>query len=331
MTRTRRAIVVCVRNEGLWLLEWIAYHRAIGFDRLFVASNDCTDGSDLMLDRLHDLGEVIHLRNSVPPGVSPQEAGCALALAHPAMADVEWLLHIDIDEFLHVSAGAGRIDDLLAAAGPCDCIAISWRMFGSAGRRIWDGGSVLETNTRSESWLKRGRCLQKCLFRPEKFGSIYSHMPKDPVGRDIVLKTPAGVVMPNDALFEPRQARHKTAPLKAFSWAVADIHHYAVRSLDVFLLKNIRGDGLAISHQKYLRGSPFWNMAERNEIEETAILRHLPDVQHRLATLRDDASLADLERQALAAFATLRHHVLIEEGRFGWNDPDTPDFSEASQ
>ena len=328
MTRTARAIVVCVRDEGLWLLEWIAYHRTIGFDRLFVASNDCTDGTDLMLDRLHDLGEVVHLPNSVPPGVSPQEAGCSLALAHPEMASVEWLLHIDIDEYLHVSAGAGQIDDLLAAAGPCDCIAVSWRMFGSAGRRTWDGGSVLESNIRSEGWLRRGRSLQKCLFRPEKFASIYSHMPKDPVSRDIVLKNPAGAVMPNDALFAPRQARHRSALVQSFSWAVADIHHYAIRALDVFLLKNIRGDGLGISHQKYLRGSSFWKVAERNEVEDTAILRHLPALRRRLDTLRGDQPLADLERQAFAAFATLRQRVLIEDGRFGWNDADVPVLSE---
>ena len=41
--RGRRAIVSAMRNEGLWLLEWLAYHKAIGFDPIFVATNDCTD------------------------------------------------------------------------------------------------------------------------------------------------------------------------------------------------------------------------------------------------------------------------------------------------
>lgn len=126
-SRHLTAVISCQRNEALWLCEWVAYHRAIGFDRIFVVSNDCTDGSDLILDRLEALGEVIHLRQSPPPGTAPQPAGCALALAHPAMAEVEWALHSDSDEFLNVTCGAGQVGDLLAAVGEADCIAIGCR------------------------------------------------------------------------------------------------------------------------------------------------------------------------------------------------------------
>lgn len=319
--RTLRAALTCARNEGLWLLEWVAYHRAIGFEKIFVASNDCTDGSDAMLDRLAELGHIIHIRNTGIPGVSPQEAGCRLALAHPEMADVEWLLHIDTDEFLHVSTGAGRIGDLLAAVGPADVITVSWRMFGSNGRRIWPGGLVLETCTLTESWLKRGRTLQKTLFRPELFRSIFAHMPKDPVTRDIVVKNTAGMVMPNDALFEPRQVRHKTAEVRAFTWANADIHHYAIRSLDVFLLKNVRGDGLSMTGDKYLRGSPFWNYADRNAVEDTAIQRHLPATRAMLDSFLADPALRQSAAEAASRFAALRESELEQAGRFGWHDP----------
>lgn len=316
----RTAVLTCIRNEGMWLLEWVAYHRAIGFDAIFVASNDCTDGSDAMLDRLAERGEVIHLRNPVPPGVAPQVAGCALALAHPAMAAVDWALHIDVDEFLNVTAGSGRVADLLSAVGPADCIAVSWQMYGSSGLRHWPGGMVLDRFRRAEPRLRPARTMQKCLFRPTAFSAVECHMPKGP-RRTVVLRNTAGVELPVQSLSRPGAMRFKGMARRQVTWANARINHYAIRSLDSYLLKNLRGDGMALTHAKYVRGSDFWQFAERNEAEETAILRHLPAIEQGLAALRADAVLAALESRAQESFADLRQRVLIEEGRFGWHDP----------
>lgn len=38
-------LFLCQRNEGLFLPEWISYHKAIGFDRIVIFSNDCSDGN----------------------------------------------------------------------------------------------------------------------------------------------------------------------------------------------------------------------------------------------------------------------------------------------
>ena len=53
--------VLCVRNEGAFLLEWLAHHRAAGVTDFLVFSNDCDDGTDAMLDRLAGLGWLTHL------------------------------------------------------------------------------------------------------------------------------------------------------------------------------------------------------------------------------------------------------------------------------
>lgn len=279
------AVIACQRNEAMWLLEWVAFQHAAGFDRVFVVSNDCSDGSDRMLDRLAEMGEVVHLRQDAQPGEAPQVSGCALALAHPQMADVAWAFHCDIDEFLNVSCGEGRVADLIAAvlrAGPTDCITVNWRMFGSGGRRSWDGGAVLPSFTLTEAQLRKGRAMQKCLFRPEVFAAVHCHMPKHPRKADPVLRSSAGVEMPNAPLFAPQQMRHQTATHAMVSWENAALNHYAIRSQDVFLLKNLRGDGMALTHQKYRLGSPFWAFAERTEIEDRTILRHWPAVAARL-------------------------------------------------
>jgi hypothetical protein len=48
----RTAIVTTMKNEGPFILEWIAYHRAIGVDDFLIYTNDCTDGTDTMLQML---------------------------------------------------------------------------------------------------------------------------------------------------------------------------------------------------------------------------------------------------------------------------------------
>ena len=48
--------ILGVKNEGAFLLEWLAHHRACGFTDFLVFSNDCSDGTDLMLDRLAAMG-----------------------------------------------------------------------------------------------------------------------------------------------------------------------------------------------------------------------------------------------------------------------------------
>ena len=47
--------VLTVRNEGAFLLEWLAHHRAAGITDFVVLSNDCADGTDTMLDVI-DMG-----------------------------------------------------------------------------------------------------------------------------------------------------------------------------------------------------------------------------------------------------------------------------------
>ena len=45
-------IITTMKNEGPFILEWLAYHRAIGVDDFLIYTNDCTDGTDTMLDLL---------------------------------------------------------------------------------------------------------------------------------------------------------------------------------------------------------------------------------------------------------------------------------------
>ena len=54
----RVTAVTAMKNEGAFIVDWIAHHRAVGVDRFLVYTNDCEDGTDRLLDRLLVAGVV---------------------------------------------------------------------------------------------------------------------------------------------------------------------------------------------------------------------------------------------------------------------------------
>ncbi|MEO0693576.1 MAG: glycosyltransferase family 2 protein, partial [Pseudomonadota bacterium] len=59
----RFLIVTNMKNEGPYILEWMAHHLALGFGHVIAVTNDCVDGTDEILQRLQALGHVTHLIN----------------------------------------------------------------------------------------------------------------------------------------------------------------------------------------------------------------------------------------------------------------------------
>ena len=51
-------LVATAKNEGPYLLEWVAYHRMIGFDNILIFQNDSDDYTHETLRILDSLGVV---------------------------------------------------------------------------------------------------------------------------------------------------------------------------------------------------------------------------------------------------------------------------------
>ena len=47
-----------MRNEGVYALEWLAYHQSLGIDEFFIYSNNNDEGSDALLKRLSGAGVI---------------------------------------------------------------------------------------------------------------------------------------------------------------------------------------------------------------------------------------------------------------------------------
>ena len=162
---SRKVLFSAQKNEGPFILEWVAYHKVIGFTDIIVFSNDCTDGSDDLLDALAAAGEVVHVRHTPGPDVKPQMNAAKIAMDRKLFADGDWVMWLDLDEFLFVQPGDHKVDDLITAAGGAAGIAVAWRHFGDGGNETWPGRHISDNFVMAER-RRRVRPPQcKTLFR----------------------------------------------------------------------------------------------------------------------------------------------------------------------
>lgn len=286
------ALMSCMRNEGIHILEWLAYHRVIGFGQVVICSNDCDDGSDRLLDLLADHGQIDHLPNPVPTGEPPQKHGIARALAHLAASPADWLAHLDSDEFLNIPPGAGPVEDLVARAGDAHAVALPWRLFGDNGHQTWPG-ETLRAFTACEPAPDPATVKFKSLFRHRAFASASDHMPTAPRVETPLAVNTGGEPLSSAPLFGKPVARYQ--PIDTALRGGTVVNHYAIRSTDSFRLKQARGRGMGPAWEKYVPGSTWHRRANRNEAQDRTILRRWPEVEAELARLRALPGVAKAE------------------------------------
>ncbi len=316
---SQSALVACMRNEGLFIVEWVAYHRAIGFDQIVICSNDCTDGSDALLDALENNAQITHIRHDVPIGETPQDSGMHATFNYLKNTDVEWLTHIDADEFLNIGLGGGKVSDLLQQAGMGDVIALPWWAFGDSNHKHWPG-DVLSQFTLAEEAPTKDRAKFKSMFRFRKFTHANDHMPTGPKSADVDVRSAEGARLSDEGLHGKKRAKYRPLDL-ALCPNAACINHYAVPSRDVFLMKNDRGDGQGKVTDKYYLGSRWHEIANQNAKPNMSIQRHLVATQSEMTRLRNIPEIARAEAACNTWFAERSKAVLSEQQINQWSKP----------
>lgn len=308
-----------MRNEGLFIVEWVAYHRVIGFDRIVICSNDCTDGSDTLLEALASGGAIDHLPHDVPAGSAPQDSGMRAAFAHLDPTDIEWIAHIDADEFLNIGLGDGNVSDLLARAGGGDVIALPWWAFGDSGHRHWPG-SVLTQFTYAEEHPTPERCKFKSMFRFRMFEHANDHRPLGPKQDSTKVRSADGKGLVATILKDTKRSKYRPFD-RSIAPHAACVNHYAVPSRDVFLMKNDRGDGQAALSDKYTLGSRWHKIANQNTTPNRSILRHMPKVETEMTRLRALPGVASAEQACRAWFDARIAAMLTPTQIAKWSKP----------
>ncbi|MGL4319583.1 MAG: glycosyltransferase family 2 protein [Paracoccaceae bacterium] len=245
MANSRHVLISNMKNEGPFVLEWVAHHRVLGFDAIYVAHNNCTDGTNRLLRLLSDQGYIGHLRNEVGPDEIPQHAGYDKLRATYDIDTADWLMMLDADEFLNVHVGAHKVQDLTAMAAPeIDVIALSGMVFTGAPLTDWQPGRVCRQFTQRVDLRHKGNQAIKSLTRnPVRWKGIHNHHMigwKGPGPVQVMRGDGTRFTLASDV---PIWKQLRNFPSHFISHDLAHYNHYAVKTRDSFMLRRARGRG----------------------------------------------------------------------------------------
>lgn len=322
--------ILCVRNEAAFLLEWLAHHRACGFSEFLVFSNDCQDGTDAMLDRLAELGHVVHKRNEGPYDARGiQFTALNRASDLPIVRRADWLLPLDVDEFVNIHTGNRTVQALTAALPQATAITLTWRLFGNGGVVPYEDVPVTRQFTQAAPeimhWPWRS-AMFKTLYRNDgTYARMGVHRPRQPIAARL----------PGARWFdgEGRELGPKFHSTRIFSnygqpnYKLAQLNHYPLGAMESYLLKADRGRAV---HSDHMLGMDYW--VERNWCveEDRSIQDMAPRVEDELAQLRADPELARLHDSAVAWRKARVKELLMQEpyrallGRLMMTPPSRP-------
>lgn len=305
----RTAIVTTMKNEGPFILEWIAYHRAIGVDDFLVYTNDCTDGTDTMLELLQSKGLCQHRPNPWVPGgeLKPQHAALQAAESEPVMQNCGWGICMDVDEFINVKIGDGTLAALYAAMGDANMISLTWRLIGNSDVALYEDRFMIDqfTDCAPEVIRKPHQAWGfKTLFRNiDIYKKLGVHRPKGlkpDLWDQVRWLNGSGQPMPKE-LF--RNGWRSTLETYGYDWV--QLNHYAVRSAESFLVKRDRG---RVNHVDRDQGLNYWFRMNHNSDRDTSIQRMIPRVQAEF-----DRLMADPDIRAAHDHSVACHRAKITE------------------
>ena len=285
------------RDEGINLLEWIAHHQAIGVQRIFVYTNDNSDGSDALLEALaaHDI--ITLIRHTSAPGINVQRKALQHAvLCLPELRDYAWVLFVDADEFTIPAPrhdfNIRRLLDAARLAHPeAGAILLPWQW------RLWphrfdrQPGMTLASfphakpHTLFKAAVRLAACVTMCQV----------HTPALDDG--IPVLDTALAALPAEQIWAEQPKSN------AGGW----IEHFWAKSFVEFSVKKLRGDALAIPTGEFRRDFNLfadWNskmtLDNLHPIAPEMIGRTRAHME-RLRAIPAVAAAADAVEQAFAA------------------------------
>lgn len=288
-------VVTTMKDEGAYILDWVAHYKTLGATDIVVFTNDVSDSTDHILRCLNRLGEVHH-RFSRVMRRGPHKSALMWAEHEPAVRNADWILVVDVDEYLQIKVGDGTFQALIDANPEADAISFPWRIFGNAGVKEISGESVPVEFTMAQS--AKGQTGEhrffKTLFRNDlsKFARMGVHRPFLTKGHP-----PINWTVPDGTEFTEEQVEKALFVRDTYGYDIAQLNHYALRSLDGFLNKKNRGRA---NHQNGTIEMSYWHKFNKNDVEDTSLAKNFLAAQaNRDRLLAQDQVLKEHHEAAL--------------------------------
>ncbi len=301
-------IVTAMKNEGPYIVDWIAHNMAVGFDSFFVVTNDCNDYTDRVLDRLEALVSLKHVAN--PKSLFPEKTNWQVMAVRYATLfnlykDAGWIYFTDVDEFLHVWTGDGTLQAFHDASGGFDVASLTSMPFGSSGvKHISDAPATTQFTVQSKDYDRvrdtgeRDSNAIKTMFHNRiKFSVRRNHRPRRHDFSTTGHRWVDGSGRPfSDAWVDGKEKA--VSPIG--STDLAQFNHYAIRSEDGYLMKVSRGDVVGAPRLETERSVKYWRYYNSSGTVDKRAVEPSAKAKALRAELLSDPILGEWHEKSLA-------------------------------
>lgn len=258
----KTAIVCIVKNEALYLDEWIQYHNKIcGVEHFYLFNNNSTDNTVEVLDKYIKKG-LVTLVNF--PGNKRQVDAYNYCI-QKYRKYVKYLIIIDADEFIQITEDKNRklyeIVDGLFLEDKVATLGINWCMFGSSHKEKYEARPVMERFLYAGKKNNESNFYIKSIINPRlSLGFFRAHVARPFPGYISI-----------DCLGNKLEGSftHEVihSPIR--------LNHYFTKSKEEFALK--RGRGMA--DQLGMRDEKNFEMYDLNDIYDDSMLKYVEILQ----------------------------------------------------
>lgn len=133
------SIVMCVKDEALYIQEFIEYYKIIGVQHFYIYNNNGTDNTPDILAPYIKQGLVTYQDY---PGIKVQNDIYNHAVDNYKF-DTKWMMIVDIDEFVLLLKHKS-ISDFLNNYSDCSEISMHWLLYGDSHHKKIEPGLVTE-------------------------------------------------------------------------------------------------------------------------------------------------------------------------------------------
>lgn len=294
-----------VKNEALSLVEWIAYHQAIGVNNFIIANNESSDNTLELIQCLQKVVNIVVFDFPTPKNERPQIPAFNKML-EDYKNQFDYMMFIDADEFVLPLNENFHINDTIDQLFNADvgALAMNWCNYGSNGQIFRENGLVISRFDRHAPISMLENHHYKTLFRTDSVNRFVNP-------HHLELKK--GIyINGKKELLKNYEGRHGLS--ESVVWDNIRINHYVVKSLqEYFVGKASRGNGSTVrpvDRKSYFLGY------DRNEIHETMprmlVDRTYKKIYEILIRLKRLTSISGLESyfgEYIKEFEKIHYHI----------------------
>lgn len=264
-----------VRDEGPYLLEWIAWYKLLGVQQIVIYDNESRDESVKILPALQRAGEIA--LNSWPDraGEAPQIPAYRDAIRR---CSTEWIAFLDVDEFVVLHQHPDLPALLGSMSDECSAIAFNQRFFGSSGLQSHEDRLVIERFIRTappghplNQWIKTVARAERIKEMTNPHGvELASGYYADPGGRPQVIES--------------------YCRSQEVAFCAGQYNHYILKSRNEYLRKQARGQATsapADPHKYSKYNDRFFAAHDQNQLVDTSAAQKAPAVRDEFNRLRE--------------------------------------------